>query len=128
MLRPTKPVAKAPLTDSEVRLFILLMEALPDCVILAQVDMKAILEVNKRKDPSSFNKVTQKSLDFVICRPDFSIVAAVELDDPSHDNDDARYRDAEKDRLMRDALIPLVRFDVRDMPTLDAIIVRFRFL
>lgn len=86
-------------------------------MILAQVDIKRIVRTKRNKSHQHFNRVAQLSLDYVICRRDFSVVAAIELDDPSHDRQRQKTRDEEKDAVMKATGVRLIRFDVRRYPS-----------
>lgn len=59
-----------------------------------------------------FHKIAQKHVDFVVCDQELRVLFAVELDDGSHDNGNARKRDQFKNRAFRAAKIPLKR--IRD--------------
>jgi hypothetical protein len=109
--------AVKPLTSAEQAFFRLLENSLPGYVILAQVDVKRIVRTKRSKSHQHFNRVAQLSLDYVICRRDFSVVAAVELDDPSHDRQRQKTRDEKKDAVMKAINVRLVRFDVRRYPS-----------
>lgn len=77
----------------------------------------ASVRTKRGKHHAHFNRIAQLSLDFVICRQDFSVVAAVELDDRSHDRAKQRARDAKKDAVMKAINVRLVRFDARRYPS-----------
>ncbi|VVD73334.1 hypothetical protein PHO31112_00729 [Pandoraea horticolens] len=109
--------AAKPLTSTEQAFFRLIESSLPGYVILAQVDIKRIVRTKRSKSYQHFNRVAQLSLDYVICRRDFSVIAAVELDDPSHDRQRQKTRDEKKDAVMRAIGVRLVRFDVRRYPS-----------
>ncbi|MFJ2994569.1 DUF2726 domain-containing protein [Pandoraea sp. NPDC087047] len=109
--------AVKPLTTTEQAFFRLLENSLPGYVILAQVDFKRIVRTKRGKSHLHFNRVAQLSLDYVICRRDFSVVAAVELDDPSHDRQRQKTRDEKKNAVMKAIDVRLVRFDVRRYPS-----------
>jgi hypothetical protein len=64
---------------------------------------------------------SQLSVDFLIVKPDTSIVAAVELDDASHDRQDRRAADTRKAQALKSAGIPLLRWSVGQMPEVPAI-------
>lgn len=55
--------------------------------------------------------------DFVLCRPDLSIVAVIELDDRSHERVDRRAADARKAKALADAGLKLVRVQAGPLPT-----------
>lgn len=74
------------LTKPEQVLFHRLREALPTYIVLAQVSMHRVIKP-KRGGKGALNAISQKAIDFVICKPDFSVVCVVELDDSSHDKD-----------------------------------------
>jgi very-short-patch-repair endonuclease len=61
------------------------------------------------------------SLDFVVCRKDASIVAAIELDDATHDAPRRVEADAKKDNALASAGVRLVRWQTRDLPSEHAI-------
>lgn len=113
---------KAPLTEPEQVLFHRLKEAMPEQVILAQVAMPALLGI--RKNPawqSQFNEISRKYVDFVICNPDFTVRAVVELDDSTHQRGERIKADAVKDLAFQQISCPMVRFDVREMPSVEQI-------
>lgn len=60
------------------------------------------------------NRIAQKHVDFVLCRPLSSrILVAVELDDRSHLRASRQYRDRFVDQLFRSADIRLIRVPAR---------------
>ena len=99
------------LTKPEQILFHRLREALPTYIVLAQVSMHRVIKP-KGGGKAAFNTISQKAIDFVICRPNFSVVCVVELDDSSHDKD----RDMSRDTYMIGAGIETIRWDVKNMP------------
>jgi hypothetical protein len=58
---------------------------------------------------------------FLIVTADTSILAAVELDDASHDREDRRAADARKTHALESAGISLLRWNVRQMPSVQTI-------
>lgn len=62
------------------------------------------------RNQSVLNRISQLSIDFLIVRPDTSIVAAVELDDGSHRRAARRDADARKTHALGAAGIPLIRW------------------
>ncbi|MDR1996470.1 DUF2726 domain-containing protein [Azonexus sp.] len=113
-----------PMTAPEQVLFHRLREAFPDAVVLAQVSMYAVIGIRKkgnRNERSQFNRIKAKCMDFVICNPDFSVRAAIELDDASHRNENRRKSDLVKNEAFEAVNCPLIRFDVRHMPGVEEI-------
>jgi hypothetical protein len=111
------------LTERERVLFQRLRDALPDHVVLAQVQLIHLLIFERGKwTQALFNRVCQLSVDFVVLRPDTSIVAAIELDDASHDRDNRRKADARKTHALHSAGIHLVRWNAKTLPDLPTIV------
>jgi very-short-patch-repair endonuclease len=103
------------LTEPEQVLFRRLVQALPHYVVLAQVQLlQAVRFKRGSRNAAVFNRISQLSLDFVVLTPDTRIVAAIELDDASHD--DRASADARKAHALKSAEIPLIRWSVREMP------------
>jgi hypothetical protein len=114
---------KRVLTSSEQTLFYRLIEALPSHVVIAQVQMRGFLAVMERGVHwrLALNGILQKSVDFLICNKDFSVFAAVELQDRTHDRPDRRKSDEFKRSALAAAGLRLVEFHVSDMPSVDDI-------
>lgn len=113
---------KKPLTAIEQVLYFRLLDALPEHIVLAQVQLSQIVGI--KKGPlwqTWFNKISRKSVDFLICRKDASVIAAIELDDKSHEKDDRRERDADKDAAISGAGLRVIRWTVKDIPSAEAI-------
>ena len=69
-----------------------------DIRVFAKVRIADLFDVGKTADrsewQSAFNKINSKHVDFVLCRAtDLSPLAAIELDDKSHDRADRQQRD-----------------------------------
>jgi len=74
--------AKKPLTQPEQVLYHRLVAAMPECIVLAQVQLSQVLGVKKGFNFHAWNnRINRMSLDFLVCLKDSTIVAAVELDD-----------------------------------------------
>ena len=79
--------AKKPLSQPEQVLYFRLVQALPEHIILAQVQLSRLLGVKKGNNYQSwFNRINRMSADFVVCNKDSSIVAVIELDDATLSN------------------------------------------
>jgi len=97
-----------------------LRAALPDLVVLAQVQLsRVITPVSQGHAP--LNKIIRKSLDFVICDPSFAPLIAIEVNDRSHEAPDRIAADADKAAALRSAGIPLVKWEARKLPNVDEI-------
>ena len=118
------PLDPAPtiLSEPEQVLYRRLMEALPEYLVLPQVQLARALRFKRgQRDRAVWNRISQLSIDFLIARPDTSIVAAVELDDSSHLRGDRQDADARKGHALESAGVPLIRWRVGKMPEVAAI-------
>lgn len=115
-------IAKKPLTPPEQALYFRLIDALPQQIVLAQVPMTSFLRVRRGQTWSEWHsRISQKSVDYLICERDFSIVMAIELDDASHDSPARVHADATKSRALTSAGVTLVRWRTTAMPDVAAI-------
>lgn len=113
---------KKPLSNPEQVLYFRLREALPDHIVLAQVQLSRFLGVKKGHNFQSWlNRINRMSADFVICAKDASIVAVIELDDSSHDRSDRVATDGKKDKVLESAGLRLLRWNVKSIPDVAGI-------
>jgi len=114
---------KTLLTPSESRLFVSLTAMSQGrCLIACKPRLADFIQ---HYDLAGFNKISQKHIDFLICRiPDGTPMLAVELDDPSHDAADRKRRDAEVNTLFAQVRIPLVRIDVTELAQIEKLLPR----
>jgi hypothetical protein len=61
------------------------------------------------------------STDFVVCKKDASVVAAIELDDPTHKRADRQVADAKKSKALADAKVRLIRWEAKSLPSCEQI-------
>jgi very-short-patch-repair endonuclease len=114
--------AKKPLSEPEQVLYFRLVEALPEHIILAQVQLSRLLGVKKGNNNATWNnRINRMSVDFVVCNKDSSIVAAIELDDSTHQREDRQSADAKKDKALSSAGVRIVRWHVKSIPDVTAI-------
>jgi hypothetical protein len=125
--QPLRPyLSKNPLTPTETMFYHQLVEALPDFIVLAQVQLSSFLEVDSSrvewKDRQRwFNPIAQQSVDYLVCQKDFSIIAAVELDDKSHNGVKSIECDTKKNNNLHAANVPLIRWHAEAMPEAETI-------
>jgi len=113
---------RKPLSEPEQVLYFRLCKALPDHMVLAQVGLTRFLGVKRGHGTRAWNnRINRMSIDFLICNKDASVVAAIELDDPSHHRIDRVSTDEKKDKALRAAGVRLVRWTVGAMPDESAI-------
>jgi len=114
--------AKKPLTQPEQVLYHRLVAAMPECIVLAQVQLSRILGVKKGFNFNEWNnRINRMSVDFVVCLKDSTIVAAVELDDKTHEKASRVEADAKKEKALSAAGVALVRWQVSALPDENAI-------
>lgn len=106
-------------TASE-RAFLLALEraVADDYRVYGKVRIADVLKVRAMADKRAwwnlFVQISSKHFDYVLCdRKNLSIVAAVELDDRSHDRADRRKRDIFVNEACKCAGLPLVRIKAR---------------
>jgi Protein of unknown function (DUF2726) len=126
-LRPPRPAKALPVTAKpllsrpEQVLYGRLVRAFPGHVILAQVALSQLLVVARADADGSAqsiaNRFRQLVADFVVCAPDFTAVAVIELDDRSHHRNAQRERDQRKDQFLQAAGIKVIRIAVADIPS-----------
>lgn len=111
-----------PLNTTEQGVYRRLREAMPDRVILCQVALSALVKVRKGHPSATwFNRISRKSLDFVVCNEVFDVIAVIEIDGPSHRKVSQRNRDEVKDRALSAAGIRIVRWSTDVLPDVAAI-------
>jgi hypothetical protein len=115
--RASTYVRRAVLTDSELRFFLRLVEAVGDGdYVCPQLGMAAAVETRDgtaKGALAAFRRISQKRIDFCVCDSRLVPKFVVELDDHTHDP----ARDRARDELLLRAGIRTLRFDVRRMPT-----------
>lgn len=118
--------AKKPLSQPEQVLYHRLVTALPECIILAQVQLSRVLGVKKGFNFHEWNnRINRMSVDFLVCLKDSTVVAAIELDDKTHDKQSRVEADAKKDKALSAAGIVIVRWNVSALPDENAIRLAF---
>lgn len=113
---------KKPLTQPEQVLYHRLISALPEHIVLAQVQVSRVLGVKRGSNFHEWNnRINRLSYDFVVCGKDSSVIAVIELDDKSHGAQSRAGTDAKKDKATTDAGLKLIRWNVRSLPDREAI-------
>ncbi|UCE93519.1 MAG: DUF2726 domain-containing protein [Flavobacteriaceae bacterium] len=92
-----------------------------DLIILSMVRLADIFSIEKGKGyQASLNRINSRHVDFLLChnstlRP----VAAIELDDKSHQRSDRIKRDEFVNQLFTNAGLPLLRYPSKSYYTQD---------
>jgi very-short-patch-repair endonuclease len=105
------------LSQPEQVLYHRLVKALPDHVVLAQVQVSRVLGVRKGFGFNEWNnRVNRLTYDFVICDKASTVIAAIELDDKSHESEHRIDTDAKKSKATTDAGLRLIRWHCKSLP------------
>jgi hypothetical protein len=114
------------LSEAERNFFHVLKLAAGDSLIFVKVRLADMVTPKKTHSrsawKSSFGKISQKHVDFVLCsKTDIAILAVVELDDRSHLSFDRGLRDAFVDEALTSAGIPVIRIRAKQSYSLAEI-------
>ena len=114
--------AKRPLSQPEQVLYHRLVKALPEHIVLAQVQVSRVLGVKKGFNFHEWNnRINRLSYDFVVCGKDSTVLAAIELDDKSHESTSRAETDKKKEKATSAANVQLIRWHVKSLPDHAAI-------
>ena len=101
----------SPMSEAEQVFYWRLRKVLPDQIVLAQVALSRIVKVEPGNESRRWlGRVNRLTVDFVVCLPDASIVAVIELDDGSHESVDRVAAEAKKTNALASAGIQLLRY------------------
>ncbi|PSJ79805.1 DUF2726 domain-containing protein [Neisseria iguanae] len=107
----------------EQQLYWKLKKALPDHLIAFQVQTSRVLKVKKGHNFGTWhNRINRMSYDFVVCNKNSYPIAVIELDDSSHERDEARIEtDKKKNKATTDAGLKIYRWKVNETPSHEEI-------
>ena len=92
------------------------------CRILIKPRLADVFQ-HEKGDNAGFNKISQKHVDFIVCRnDDWTPMLAIELDDDSHANRERQKRDMFVNALFASTGIPLLRIDVREVDRIELLV------
>src|SRR5260370_5735456 len=116
---PWPVAARNLLTPREQSLYQRLLRLYPDHKIFIQVALSQLIDADQDHPEKESIRARFKQLvpDFVMCRADLSVVAVIELDDPSHERQNRQYADARKTKALVDAGLRLVRIPAGPVPS-----------
>lgn len=105
------------MTPTELEAYAALLDALPDYMVFPQIQASRVLDIPKSRETYYwFNFVSRLSYDFVICRPDSTPIAAVEIDDASHRLPERQEADHRKDKATAAAGVAMIRWPAGQLP------------
>ncbi|MES2072423.1 MAG: DUF2726 domain-containing protein [Pseudomonadota bacterium] len=111
---------KKPLTENEEIMYWKLVQALPQHLVLTQISLPRILSSSSVEARSS---ISQQTLDFLICEKDFTIIAAIEIEEKSPGRSRKQADEAKKLALEK-AGIKLIRWKSIALPNDSEILSR----
>ena len=117
------PEATRVLDHRERAAFGLLVRALPDHIVLAQVPISRFLSVPKRNSYADWlRRLGYQCVDFAVCDVNAQVVAVVELQPaPGRASEQSVRRQERMARTLKAAKIPLHVWPEQLLPTLDAV-------
>ncbi|NVO04725.1 MAG: DUF2726 domain-containing protein [Rhodoferax sp.] len=109
--------AKKPLASAEQVLYQRLVMALPGHVVLHRVPLSGVLGVKRGFDFERWNRrIRRLHYDFLICRKDASILAAIALEGTANSKQDPLQADGIKQRASAAAGVRLLRWQAKALP------------
>jgi len=107
------------MTRTEAEFFTKLDQAVSErYYVFPQVHLSALLDhrVKGQEWKYAFSHINGKSVDYVLCdKSTLRPVYAIELDDFTHNRSDRIERDNEVERIFKEARLPLVRFENKNI-------------
>jgi very-short-patch-repair endonuclease len=114
--------AKRLLTQPEQILYHRLAQALPDHIVLAQVQVSRVLGVKKGFNFQQWNnRINRMSYDFIVCTKDSTPIAVIELDDKTHEQQARVEADQKKNAATNAAGLKVIRWNVKSIPDMKEI-------
>ncbi len=105
------------MTATEMQVYDTLLEALDDYMVFPQVQVSRIIETPPNAENFYwFNFISRMSYDFVVCRLDGTPIAAIEIDDATHEQADRQEADNRKNLATEAAKIAIIRWEVGATP------------
>jgi len=110
------------LTPTEANFHTVLQSLSSDrCHILCKPRLADFLDHGK--DGVAFNKISQKHVDFLVCRPgDWMPMLGIELDDHTHNLKDVKKRDMLVNAIFAQVGIPLLRIHVSEVEKMEPLV------
>lgn len=79
-------------------------------------------------DGTAFRKISQKHVDFLVCRPgDWMPMLGIELDDHTHNRKEVKQRDMLVNAIFAQVGIPLLRIHVSEVEKLEQLVEKLSF-
>ena len=111
------------MTSTEQLLYFRLSRALPDFCIFPMVPLSRVLKSSSMFDRGS---MMLQRLDYVICKPDMTVIAAIALDDLRRPKQARPKSDKLKEQALQNADILFLHIDLKNVPDEETIKKLFR--
>jgi hypothetical protein len=117
------PQATRVLSQVERQALAILVRALPECTVLAQVPLSRFLRVPKRHSYADWlRRLGYQCADFVVCDLDSKVLAVVEIRPPGGQSNDRTQRRLERmERSLKAAKVPMHVWNEGLLPSADAV-------
>ncbi len=110
------------MTRNEQEVYWKLVQALPDYIVLAQVQASRVLKVKRGENHQAwFNRINRMSYDYLICHKNSYPLLVIELDDATHEKADRQDADRRKNLALAGAGIEIIRWRRQDVPSAEQI-------
>lgn len=109
------------LNSAEQVLYHRLREAMPNMIVFAQVGLAQLAQLRGRKAIDELRGMLGRGVDFIICRDDFAILAAIELTWPAPEGYDRPDPESAKRAALEKLGIPLIVFRPNQLPDPETI-------
>lgn len=109
------------LNSAEQVLYHRLREAMPNMIIFGQVGLAQLANLRGRKAVEDIRGMLGRGVDFIVCRDDFAILAAIELTWPAPEGYAKPDPEAAKRQALERLGIPLIVFRPNQLPDPETI-------
>ncbi|HOP65628.1 MAG TPA: DUF2726 domain-containing protein [Bacilli bacterium] len=93
-------------------------------IVLPQVSLESIIKKKYYNSKYTFHQELNRILDFCIFDQDFNILLAIEINGESHNTNNRKYRDYKVKKILNEANIELLTFNINYPNTEESIIKR----
>jgi len=109
-----KHIKKRLMDEREIAFYEKMKKGLKGLYIFSQVSMNQVLNITNQRSWKDREHFWSLVIDFVVCTPECQVIAIVELDGPSHDNQKKKNKDGWRDEMLEEAGYIVIRYDWRE--------------
>ena len=115
------------MTQNEQEVYWKLVQALPDYIVLAQVQASRVLKVKRGENNQAWlNRISRMSYDYLICNKSAYPLLVIELDDSTHERATRQDADRRKEMALAGAGIKIVRWRKQNVPSAEQMLALVR--